>query len=98
MATVAIKHKFEFPAGLVITKMNSNEHALGIKKDSLLDWYRLTETSRHVLNAVITQCGRLQLEEMDKADPDQDKLNQLRELSRKAVGISRDSRNLKASR
>ena len=93
MATTALKRRLRFPEGLKVKKINTGSNTLHIKKDSLLDWYRLTESARHVLNSIITQCGRLQLEEMEKENPDLDKLNKLHELSGRAVEISRDPRN-----
>src|SRR5690606_41137342 len=89
----ALRQRLKFPEGLEVKRINSGSNALHIKKDSLLDWYRLTESARHVLNSIITQCGRLQLEEMEKDNPDLDKLSKLRELSRRAVEISRNSKN-----
>src|SRR5690606_366095 len=77
--------------GLVIHKTDNNP-PIRIEKYSLLDWYKLTEATRHILNSVITQSGRLQMEEMEKENPDEYRIGQLQELSRKAVEISRDSK------
>lgn len=89
-----VKYKdIEFPEGLEIHQPGVGKPISEAKKYSLLDWYKLTEATRHVLNSVITQSGRMQLMEMEKVNPDNQKIRQLRELSKMLMEISRDSRN-----
>lgn len=57
---------------------------------SSLDWYKLTESTRHTLNILITECARKQLEERMKEHPDQNRINSLKTLSSIFVELSRD--------
>lgn len=93
MGNTAKYRDIEFPDGLQVNQIDTGRFASREKKYSLLDWYKLTEATRHVLNSVITQSGRLQLREMERESPDIQRLERLRELSRMLMEISRDSRN-----
>ena len=57
---------------------------------SSLDWYKLTEGTRHVLNVLITDSARKQLEERMKEHPNEARIESLKTLSRTIVEISRD--------
>lgn len=63
---------------------------------SALDWYKLTETSRHVLSQVVSGSINAQLHELSKPNPNPDKIKELEEISLEALKLSRDSKNFKS--
>ncbi len=63
---------------------------------SALDWYKLTETSRHVLSQVVNGSIKEQLEELHKPNPDLNRIKELEEISLQASKLSRDSKNFKS--
>jgi poly-D-alanine transfer protein DltD len=74
---------------------NTGEHPISFS-GSTLDWYKLTETSRHVLSQVVSGSIQQQLEELDKPNPDQEKIQRLEQISLEASKLSRDSKNFKS--
>ena len=74
---------------------NSVEHPINFS-GSTLDWYKLTETSRHVLSQVISASIQHQLTELDKPNPNQEEVNRLIQISFEASKLSRDSKNFKS--
>ena len=61
-----------------------------------LEWYILTESARHVLNAVITKNAKEQIAESNKANPDQNKISELKSKIFKIIEITRDYRNFES--
>ena len=77
-------------------KRKANKHARVFISYSSLDWYDLTESTRHVLNSVITDSAKKQVEERSKAQPNQQKLQALRMLSQNIAELSRDPKNFES--
>jgi hypothetical protein len=71
---------------------NAAEHSISFS-GSTLDWYKLTETSRHILSQVVSGSIQLQLEELNKPNPDHGKIQKLEQISLEASKLSRDSKN-----
>jgi hypothetical protein len=63
---------------------------------SALDWYKLTENTRHVLNTAIVINAKKQLEERNKPNPDQSLLHELKAQSLKITEMSRDAKNFES--
>jgi hypothetical protein len=78
------------PEGFTIRKQSSPAVFLSY---SALDWYKLTESTRHVLNHLMTSSAKKQLEESLKENPDQNRLNGYKTISNIVSGITRDSKN-----
>ncbi len=64
--------------------------------DSPLDWYGLTESSRHVLNAIIVITSRQQLLEEAKENPDLQKIAHFENQYEEAYDLLNDSENFKS--
>lgn len=77
------------------SKANTGETQISFS-GSALDWYKLTETSRHVLSQVVSGSIQKQLEELHKPNPDQNRIRELEEISLQASKLSRDSKNFKS--
>ena len=76
-------------------KNGNSDHPISFS-GSTLDWYKLTETSRHVLSQVVSGSIQQQLEELEKPNPDQEKIQKLEQISLEASKLSRDSKNFKS--
>lgn len=59
--------------------------------NSSLDWYKLTESTRHILNIVITKASKERLKESEKLHPDSKRIAKLSAISLKAIAITRDT-------
>jgi hypothetical protein len=64
--------------------------------NSSLEWYRLTEGSRNVLNAIITFTSREQLLEETKTNPDQKKIAEFEKRYEEAYDLLNKSDNFKS--
>jgi poly-D-alanine transfer protein DltD len=84
-----------FNIGLKTNNGNTGEHPISFS-GSTLDWYKLTETSRHVLSQVVSGSIQQQLEELDKPSPDQNRIHKLEQIALEAAKLSRDSKNFKS--
>lgn len=69
-----IREYTQLPAGLTRRRQGGANVFLS---SSSLDWYKLTENTRHVLNNIMTSSAKKQLEESMKDNPDQEKLEGL---------------------
>lgn len=85
-----IKSFQPLPEGFTVKRQSSPAVFLSY---SSLDWYKLTENTRHVLNRLLTSSAKKQLEENSKEHPDLNRLNGYRTISGIVAEISRDSRN-----
>lgn len=83
------------PAGLTVRR-HAHKQARVFVSYSSLDWYDLTESTRHVLNTVITDSAKKQVEERSKAQPNEQKLQALRKLSQNIAELSRDPKNFES--
>jgi hypothetical protein len=63
---------------------------------SSLDWYKLTENTRHVLNGLMTSSAKKQLEESLKEHPNLDRITGYQTISGIVAEISRDSKNFES--
>jgi len=63
---------------------------------STLDWYKLTETSRHVLSLAISGSIQEQLNEMQKLNPDEKRIHDLEQITINISKINRDPKNFKS--
>lgn len=88
-----IKEYASLPAGLTRRRQVSANMFLS---SSSLDWYKLTENTRHVLNSIMTSSAKKQIEESLKENPDQEKLNGYRSISRIVSEMTRDSKNFES--
>ena len=61
--------------------------------NSPLEWYRLTEITMHVLNAVIIKTTKEQMAERRKANPDRDKIMRLESKILEVITITREPKN-----
>jgi hypothetical protein len=84
-----LKKHMALPVGLTRKRAAKAERRVYVSMSSL-DWYKLTESTRHVLNSLITGSARKQLEERLKENPDHQRIENLRALSKTIVEISRD--------
>jgi hypothetical protein len=83
----------QLPAGLTIRKPNNTAIFLS---NSSLDWYKLTENTRHVLNQLLTGSAQKRFEESMKQHPDQDRIDGYKTISRIVADISRDAKNFES--
>jgi hypothetical protein len=63
---------------------------------STLDWYKLTETSRHVLSQAISGSIQEQLNEMQKLNPNEKRIHDLEQFTINISKINRDPKNFKS--
>lgn len=64
-----------------------------VKDRNQLDWYSLTESSNSILNGLIAYTAREEMKELDKAQPDQQRISELVALRTEVRNINRDSSN-----
>jgi hypothetical protein len=76
-----------------ITSLKKKTALLG---SSSLEWYRLTESAMHVLNSVIVKNAHEEIAESNKANPDQDKIRELKLKISKVIAITRDTKNFES--
>jgi hypothetical protein len=82
-----------FPEGFTVRKESASTVFLS---QSSLDWYKLTENSRHVLNQLMSNSAKKQLEEKMKPHPDADRLHGYQLISGIVSEISRESKNFQS--
>jgi len=61
-----------------------------------LEWYRLTENSRNVLNAVIVTSAKEEIKETSKPHPDKRRIDYLKSLYIEAYDAARKSSNFES--
>jgi hypothetical protein len=88
-----IREHAPLPAGLTRRRRGSPNVFLSY---SSLDWYKLTENTRHVLNNIMTSSAKKQLEESMKDNPDQRKLEGYRSISLIVSEMTRDPKNFES--
>jgi hypothetical protein len=88
-----IKENTPLPAGLTRRSQAGSNVFLSY---SSLDWYKLTENTRHVLNNIMTSSAKKQLEESMKDNPDQERLDGYRAISLIVSEMARDSKNFES--
>jgi len=88
-----IREHTQLPAGLTKRRQGGPNVFLSY---SSLDWYKLTENTRHVLNNIMTSSAKKQLEESMKDNPDQEKLEGYRSISLIVSEMTRDSKNFES--
>jgi hypothetical protein len=74
----------------------SGEPTVVFLSGSTLDWYKLTETSRHVISQSITGSIQEQMQELEKENPDQAKIQQLKDLTHTLSELNRDPKVFKS--
>lgn len=88
-----IRRHTPLPVGLTRRRQDTPNVFLS---SSSLDWYKLTENTRHVLNNIMTSSAKKQLEESMKDNPDQEKLDGYRSISLIVSEMTRDSKNFES--
>lgn len=88
-----IREHTQLPAGLIRRRRNSPNVFLSY---SSLDWYKLTENTRHVLNNIMTSSAKKQLEESMKDNPDKERLNGYRSITQIVSEMTRDPKNFES--
>ena len=88
-----IRKHTPFPAGLTRRRRSGPDVFLSY---SSLDWYKLTENTRHVLNNIMTSSAKKQIEESMKENPDQEKLDGYRAIRLIVSEMTRDSKNFES--
>lgn len=76
----------------------SGESPIVFLSGSTLDWYKLTETSRHVISQTISGSIQQQVEELEKEIPDKERLEQLRGLTHTLSELNRDPKVFKSQK
>jgi hypothetical protein len=66
------------------------------RSDSAMDWYKLTENARHVLNQIVSASIAEQYQEMKLEYPNQQRIEVLQEIAGKIVQAARDSSNFQS--
>jgi hypothetical protein len=61
-----------------------------------LEWYRLTESSRNILNAVITTAAKEEINEASKPYPDRKRIDYLKGVYLEAHDVTRKSSNFES--
>ena len=56
-----------------------------------LDWYSLTESANSILNGLVALASRERRNELNKPNPDQDRIKELESLRDEGIKISRDT-------
>ena len=64
--------------------------------ESSLDWYKLTEHTRYVLNHLLASTAKKFLAEHLKTNPDQSKLDDYQIITRIITELSRDPKNFES--
>jgi len=88
-----IKSYRPLPAGFTVRRQSNPAVFLSY---SSLDWYKLTENTRHVLNGLMTSSAKKQMEEALKEHPNQERLNGYRMISGIVAEISREPKNFES--
>jgi hypothetical protein len=64
---------------------------------SPLEWYRLTESSRSLLNSVIAATAREKIKLKRNASPDEERLQYLDALNKEAYNLTRNGENFESA-
>jgi len=64
--------------------------------NSSLDWYKLTENTRFVLNDVVVRSAKALMKEQAKNNPNSRKIKRYESLMRAATSLSRNSANFES--
>lgn len=83
------------PAGITVKKTAERDLNIFVS-DSSLDWYKLTESTRHILNTLMASSAKKQIAERLKTHPDHARLQALKTLSLTAAELSRDASNFES--
>ena len=75
------------------TAINLPKKKKAATDNSPLEWYRLTEITMHVLNTVVTKNAKEQIAESRKANPDQEKIRELKSKIREVMDVINDAKN-----
>ena len=88
-----VRKHHPLPEGFTVRRPSSPSVFLS---SSSLDWYKLTENTRHVLNHIMTSSAKKQMEESLKDHPDQIRLDGYKAISEIVAEITRDSKNFES--
>ncbi len=64
-----------------------------VEERNPLDWYSLTESAKSIVNGLVALASREHMKEMDKPQPDQNRIKELVALRDEALAINRDPEN-----
>ena len=62
-----------------------------VQERSPLDWYSLTESANSILNGLVALASRERRNELNKPNPDQDRIKELESLRDEGINVSRDT-------
>jgi len=62
-----------------------------VQERNPLDWYSLTESANSILNGLVALASRERRNELNKPNPDQDRIKELESLRDEGIKISRDT-------
>jgi len=62
-----------------------------VQERNPLDWYSLTESANSILNGLVALASRERRNELNKPNPDQDRIKELENLRDEGIKISRDT-------
>lgn len=63
---------------------------------SSLDWYKLTESTRHVLNALLVSSTTKEVEESLKVNPNMKKIQDYQVIIKIVMDLTRESKNFES--
>lgn len=77
--------------------LSAGDYYFSLKRsESALDWYKLTENARHILNQIVSASIAEQYQEMGLDHPDQHRIEILQDIAGKAVQAARNSANFQS--
>jgi len=62
-----------------------------VQERNPLDWYSLTESANSILNGLVALASRERRNELNKPNPNQDRIKELESLRDEGIKVSRDS-------
>ncbi len=62
-----------------------------VQERNPLDWYSLTESANSILNGLVALASRERRNELNKPNPDQDRIKELESLRDEGIKVSRDT-------
>jgi len=62
-----------------------------VQERNPLDWYSLTESANSILNGLVALASRERRNELNKVNPDQDRVKELETLRDEGIKVSRDT-------
>lgn len=80
---------------LEVEQLVAQQQRKATAPENPLDWYTLTETTNAILNELIAYTGREKVAELQKPDPDQQRIEALWSLFREVQAINRNADNFK---